>query len=276
MLQPHDHGPVTRLTLARTAFGRPLVTVEIYLVDGWLVDSGPPATGAELVRFAIDQLEQRERKPLRGVVNTHQHEDHAGGDAALLQGLGLVPRAPELTIPILASPPRLEPYRWFIWGQPRPVHAEPLGEWLQTDHHRFRVIPTPGHCHDHVCLLDASEGWLFSGDLFIAERVKYLRADEDACTTLDSLRHALTLDFDTLYCSHAGIIPNGQAALRRKLDYWENLQGRARELRRSGVSPSSIRDQLLGPEGRMAPITLGHFSKLNLIKALLGDQVNRL
>jgi hypothetical protein len=33
----------------------------------------------------------------------------------------------------------------------------------------------------------------------------------------------------------------------------------------------SIRDQLLGPEGRMTPITLGHFSKRNLIKSLLDE-----
>ena len=266
MLQLHTHDPVSRLTMARTALGRPLYTVEIYWVDGWLIDTGLPATGAEIVRFARER-----REAMRGVVNTHHHEDHAGGDAALYQALGLAPRAPELALPILAAPPRLQFYRWLIWGQPTPVRAEPIGEWLEMEHHRFQIVPTPGHCPDHTCLLEPDEGWLFSGDLFIGERVKYLRADEDTQAELASLRRASALDFDTLFCSHAGVVPDGQSALRRKLDYWENLQGRAREMRQAGLPLVTIRDQLLGPEGRMAPLTRGHFSKLNLIRSLVGD-----
>lgn len=264
MLKPHTHGPVTRLTLARTAFGQPLYTVECYWVDGWLVDAGLPATGSEIVRFARGQA------ALRGVANTHQHEDHAGGDAALQRALGIIPRVPDQAILILAAPPRLEPYRWVIWGQPQPVQAEPLGERLETEHYSFQVIPTPGHCPDHVCLLESSQGWLFSGDLYVGERVKYLRADQDAPAELDSLRRVLALDFETMFCSHAGLVPDGKAALRRKLDYWENVQGRAQEMARNGVSLKAIRDALLGPEGRMTPITRGHFSKLNLIRSLIG------
>jgi ribonuclease/clavin/mitogillin len=254
--------------MARTAFGRPLFTVEVYCVDGWLIDTGPPATAGEIVHFA------RERA-VRGVVNTHQHEDHAGGDAALSRSLGLVPHAPNLTVPVLAAPPRVQLYRLIVWGQPAPVQAAPLGESLETEHYRFRLIPTPGHCPDHASLLEANAGWLFSGDLFIAERARYLRADEDACILLDSLRRARALQFQTLFCSHAGVVDAGPAALGRKLDYWENIQGRAREMRLAGQPLAAIRDQLLGPEGRMTTITRGHLSKLNLIRSLLKDCPNQ-
>jgi glyoxylase-like metal-dependent hydrolase (beta-lactamase superfamily II) len=264
MLKLHDDGPVTRATMARTAFGRPLFTVEGYVVDGWLIDCGPPATSGEIVQLA------REWR-LLGVVNTHQHEDHAGGDAALHRALGLTPRAPRLTLPILAAPPRLEFYRWLVWGQPAPVPAEALGDGLETEHHCFHVVPTPGHCPDHVCLLEPKEGWLFSGDLYISDRSKYLRAGEDARLTLDSLRRVLTLDFDTLFCSHAGIVTDGKAALRRKVDYWENVQGRARDLRQAGQPLKVIRDQVLGPEGWMTTFTRGHFSKLNLLRSLVSE-----
>jgi glyoxylase-like metal-dependent hydrolase (beta-lactamase superfamily II) len=249
--------------MARAPFGQPLYTVEIYVVDGWLIDSGPPATSGELVRFANE-------RGLHGVANTHHHEDHAGGDAALHRTLAFVPRAPALALPLLATPPRLEFYRWLIWGQPEPVQAENMGEFFETEQHRFQVIPTSGHCPDHVCLLEANAGWLFSGDLFIAERVKYLRSDDDARLTLDSLRHVLTLDFDTLFCSHAGSVKDGKAALRRKIDWWENIQGRARDLHQAGQPLESIRDQLLGLEGWMTLFTRGHFSKLNLLRSLVG------
>jgi len=266
MLRLRTHDPVSRLTMARTALGRPLYTVEIYWVDGWLIDTGLPATGAEIVRFARER-----REAMRGVVNTHHHEDHSGGDVALHRAFGFVPRVPAKAIPILAAPPRLELYRWVIWGQPQPVCAEPLGERWETEHHSFQIVPTPGHCDDHVCLLEANQGWLFSGDLYIGERVKYLRADEDARAELDSLRRVLTLDFETLFCSHAGVVPDGKAALRRKLDYCENIQGRAQEMAQAGTSLGAIRDELLGPEGLMTSITRGHFSKLNLIRSLIGS-----
>ena len=264
MLKLHDAEPVMRATMARTVLGRPLFTVQVYVVDGWLIDCGPPATGAEMVHLA------RERN-LCGVVNTHQHEDHAGGDAALHRALGWVPRAPALTVPFLANPPHLELYRRVVWGQPAPVRAEPLSERFETDRHSFHVIPTPGHCPDHTGLLEPNEGWLFSGDLYVGERVKYLRGDEDACRTLDSLRRVLELDFTLMFCSHAGMVKDGKAALRRKIDFWKNVQGRARELRQTGHSLESIRDQVLGAEGRMTPITRGHFSKLNLIKSLIPE-----
>lgn len=262
---PETDHQVQAMTMARTAFGKPLFTVVVYLVDGWLIDAGPPATSAEIVRFV---RERREREAICGVANTHQHEDHAGGDAALRQAFGLIPCAPDLAIPVLAAPPRLEFYRWLIWGQPAPVQAESIGKRLETSRFRFEVIPTPGHCPDHVCLLERSQGWLFSGDLYIGEHVKYLRAEEDAPLILDSLKRVLTLDFDTVFCSHAGVLPEGKAALRRKIDYWEDVQGRARELLQAGHSLKSTRDQVLGAEGSMTTLTRGHFSKLNLITSL--------
>ncbi len=57
--------------------------------------------------------------------------------------------------------------------------------------------------------------------------------------------------------------------LRRKLEYWENVQGHARDLLAAGQSAESIRDQVLGPESTMTAVTREHFSKQNLIKSLV-------
>ncbi|HEY77188.1 MAG TPA: hypothetical protein G4O00_13610, partial [Thermoflexia bacterium] len=51
MLQVVEHGPITRIHMARTLFGRPLYTVEAYLVDGLLIDAGCPGTARELVAW---------------------------------------------------------------------------------------------------------------------------------------------------------------------------------------------------------------------------------
>ena len=265
MLHSTDHGPITRVHLARSAFGRPLYTVEAYLVDGLLIDTGCPATASELVEWC-------QGRGIRQVVNTHHHEDHAGGDGVLQKALGLPVAAPPGAVPILADFPRLQLYRRIIWGQPDGVAVEPLGDVVETDRYRFEVVPTPGHCPDHVCLFEREQGWLFSGDLFIHERVRYLRVDEDAQRTLESLRHVLALRPRLLLCSHAGVVEDACGAIERKIAYWEGLAEGARALQRGRFSLREATDQLLGREDMMARFTRGHFAKINLIRSLLGER----
>jgi glyoxylase-like metal-dependent hydrolase (beta-lactamase superfamily II) len=262
MLFSTDHGPITRIHLARTFLGRQLYTVQAYLVDGLLVDTGCPATASELVTWC------RERD-VRQVVNTHHHEDHSGGNRALQEMLGLPIAAPPRAVHILANFPRLEFYRRAVWGQPGNVAVEPLGDVVETDRHRFEVISTPGHSPDHVCLFERNQGWLLSGDLFIHERVRYLRSDEDISGTLRSLRLALALQPRLLVCSHAGLVQDACGSLARKIAFWEGLAEQGQELRRQGLSAREVTDQLLGPEDMMTRLSRGHFSKINLVRALL-------
>ncbi|HKC12529.1 MAG TPA: MBL fold metallo-hydrolase [Vicinamibacteria bacterium] len=57
--------------MARGVLGYPLFWGGAYLVDGLLVDCGPPATAREMLRFL-------EGRPLEGLVLTHHHEDQWG------------------------------------------------------------------------------------------------------------------------------------------------------------------------------------------------------
>jgi len=238
--------------------------VNAYLVDGLLIDTGCPATARELVAWCREQY-------VRQAINTHHHEDHTGGDGALQKALGLPVAAPLQAIPILADFPRLQFYRRIVWGQPRDIVVEPLGDVVETEHYCFEVVPTPGHSPDHVCLFEREEGWLFSGGLFIHERVRYLRADEDLGVTLASLRQVLALRPRLLICSHAGFVEGACGAIERKIAYWEGLAGQARALRREGLSLREVTVRLLGPETLMTRISRGHLGKINLIGALLEE-----
>jgi glyoxylase-like metal-dependent hydrolase (beta-lactamase superfamily II) len=264
VLRSSDHGPITRIHLARTFLGRQLYTVQAYLIDGLLIDTGCPATASELVAWC------RERD-VRQAINTHHHEDHSGGNRALQKELGLPVAAPPQAVRILANFPRLEFYRRVIWGQPGNVTVEPLGDVVETEHYCFEVIPTPGHCPDHVCLFEQGQGWLLSGDLFIHERVRYLRPDEDISDTLRSLRLALALRPRLLVCSHAGLVEDACGALARKIAFWEDLAERGKEWYQQGLSAREITDRLLGPEDMMTWLSRGHFSKINLVRALLEE-----
>jgi glyoxylase-like metal-dependent hydrolase (beta-lactamase superfamily II) len=257
------HGDLTRLRMARSLFGRPGYEVSAWAFAGLLIDSGPPTSASEIVAWC------RAHPEVRQVVLTHHHEDHVGGAAALQEELGLPVYAPSLAVPILAEGLRMPLYRRAIWTMPRRFRAEPLGGWIEGDGCRLRVIPTPGHAMTHVCLFDEERRWLFSGDLYVHEKVRYLRRIEDAQEHLASLRRVLALEPRLLICDHAGILEHAGERLSRKIGFWEDLAGRARELRDQGLSTHEISHRLLGRDGFLAWASLGDFSHRNLIESLL-------
>ena len=79
----------------------------------------------------------------------------------------------------------MEIYRRVAWGRFTTVEAAPLPEVVEAGGVRLEVVETPGHSPDHVCFFERERGWLFTGDLFLAERQRYLRMDEDLATLID-------------------------------------------------------------------------------------------
>lgn len=261
MLRIADHGLVTELRFATSYFGRGMYWASAFYVDGLLVDSGPPHTAPELAAWLRDL-------PLKMAVNTHAHEDHVGGDHVL----PLTPLAPAASLERLAHPPRIQPFRHLAWGRAKPVTALPLGSVVDAGSLRLEVLPTPGHSDDHVILVESQRGWAFTGDLFVSDRIRYAQADEDVLQALGSMRKALEADFDEIYCGHAGRVPDGKNALRRKIQFLEDLRGRALRLREQGMGEVAIARQVFGRLGTWHWITGGWFSEVNLIHQLLGAE----
>ncbi|MBC7105811.1 MAG: MBL fold metallo-hydrolase [Firmicutes bacterium] len=145
----------------------------------------------------------------------------------------------------------------------------PVGEEVRTPRFAFRVIHTPGHSDDHICLLEPGRGWAFTGDLFISERAQALRSDEDALLILESLRRLLEHDFEVLFCASGLVTRNARRAVAAKIAFWEDLREKAEELYRAGLGPDEIRERLLGPETALYGLTGGDFAKVHLIRSLL-------
>ena len=113
MIQPVSYGDIRFFRMARTLWGRAIYWTGVYLVDGLLVDSGPPNL-ARHVRRLVSEL------GVRQCVTTHYHEDHSGNHG-LLTELRITPLAHELGLARLAQPdshPQL--YRRVAWGIRRP------------------------------------------------------------------------------------------------------------------------------------------------------------
>jgi glyoxylase-like metal-dependent hydrolase (beta-lactamase superfamily II) len=263
VFRPVAYGPLTRLRMAPTFFGKPVREVSAYAFADLLIDTGPSATAERLVEWCRGG-------PVRRVLLTHHHEDHIGGAAALQEELRVPILGPAGAVPIFAEGLRMPLYRRIVWrGQPRTFRAEPLGETVEGPGYRLRVIPTPGHAFSHVCFFEEGRRWLFSGDLYVHDRVKLLRRIEDVWRHIDSLKRVLALEPELLICDHAGVLEHARERLRRKIQYWEDLAGQARTLREQGLPVKAITRRLLGREVLLTWASLGDFSKRNLIRGLL-------
>jgi glyoxylase-like metal-dependent hydrolase (beta-lactamase superfamily II) len=264
MLIPENYGPVKALHMGRKLLGifSPLMSVRCYAVDGLLIDTGLLSKAKQVLKFARQQQ-------IRQVVLTHHHEDHSGNACSFV----------EQDYPVLASQSTAELmqegfdihfYERVIWGSAPPTSLQILPDELQTEHYNFHVLPAPGHSFDQVVLYEADQGWLFSADAFIAERIKIFRADEDFAQTVSTLKSLLQLDFEQLFCAHRPVLKNGKKAMQRKLDYMLELEYKVNKLASQGYNLQRITQKTLGPEdAKMMFFTRGDVCKRNVVKSIL-------
>jgi glyoxylase-like metal-dependent hydrolase (beta-lactamase superfamily II) len=262
------HGDVEGLRVGRFG-GRINTTCILWRIGATLVDTGPPSEWRQVRRFVAE-------RPLRRVIVTHHHEDHAGNLARLADLADAEILAPCESLAPLADGFPMQLYRRLIWGRPARLRAAPLPPRVDlAGGGALEAIHLPGHSPDMTCLLEGRRRLLFGADLYVARRQRYLRADESLSGILASLRRALELDFDTLLCAHRGVVEDGKDRLRQKLDYFEELCDRAAELAEAGLGIREVARRLLGPEDNVSRLSLLHYSKRNLIHGCLAVAAGR-
>ncbi len=264
-------GPLRALRMARLWGGRELLAVHCYAVGDTLVDAGLACYGEEIAAFA------RDRGVSRAVI-THHHEDHTGGAARLVrEGVALHGTEPTGRLVERGFPIRF--YQHLLWGKAPPARIARLGGTTTLlGPHVAHVVPAPGHCQDQIALHVPEEGWLFSGDAFIDERVKLFRRDEDFAQTVATLERFLTLDFEVLFCAHRPRPVGGKAAIARKLAWLRDAEGRVRALAARGMEPRAIAGELPQPRrsGLLGVMAMGDVSVENMVRSILhGPRLRR-
>lgn len=264
MIKASAYGEVTRLSMGREMDGSVLYRVSAYLVDGMLIDTGCKHTAEELCEYLKDF-------ELNMAVNTHYHEDHVGGNKILQDTFNIDIFTSSGSIPLINQTPSLYPYQELVWGYPDQAALSPIeGNTIKTPRYTFEVIKTPGHSRDHVVLVEPAQGWCFSGDLFVSEKPRVTRPEEDIEGIIESMNRLLRQPYEfTLFPSVGEVVINGREALKNCVDYLTGLRQHARQLAGEGLTPPEIRDAVFGRESALAELTGGQFSSENLIRSLL-------
>ncbi|MFQ6617632.1 MAG: MBL fold metallo-hydrolase [Fidelibacterota bacterium] len=261
-MEERRFGEVIQFLLPRKILGYEVYRTSSYYVDGLLIDTG-------FRHAAEDFFKTAARRRVDQIVITHHHEDHVGACHLFHKILGITPYAHERCIPLMENPPELKIYRRIIWGRPEPSEARPVAEVVKTGNFSFQVIHIPGHSEDQIGLLEPVEGWFFSSDLYLKERMEFMRPEEDAGQIMESLKRVLDLPLKVLFCSSGRVVNEPEKAILGKLRFLEELREKVHYLAEKGLSEIKIRDEILGKEGFFKFISGGEFSKLNLIKSLL-------
>lgn len=242
------------------------LNVHCFVVDGVLIDTGGKSLEKEFKPFFkqhdIDQ-----------VVITHYHEDHTGNAAFFHKELQLPVYMNSIMLDSCKEKPYYPMYRKLFWGKRSPFHAKAIGKTFSSRNATWDVIETPGHAIDHLAFLNRETGQLFTGDLYCQERTKVVLREENIPTTIESLKKVLSYDFEDVFCSHAGYLEDGRAALQRKLDYLFDIQGKVIKLYENGLSPSQISNTLFPKRYPITYFSSGEWSSLHIINSIIQEDI---
>jgi hydroxyacylglutathione hydrolase len=277
-------------------FGELFTTV---LYDGVAIDPGSPKMRRSLARHI-----RRMKPKITKVIATHAHEEHVGNLNWLSKLTGAPLYVSEMTARFLTPFKKLPWVRAAIIGQPpnleQPYHL--LGETVDTDSACLQVIPTPGHCDDHVVLYDPKERVLLAGDAFMGSYFATPNPDVDSRKWLLSLERLMELDIEILVEGHGHIhtlridIPDfpgivirqdPKVAIAEKLGYLRWLREQIEVGFKEGL-PVRVIEASCFPWGQRTSwescatdecirlLSLGHFSRTELVRSFVrtdGDQL---
>lgn len=268
-LKTYEFKGIKGFKLGWSPAGAPLMTSFCYVFDDLMIDTGLSHMQKEVLKIA-------EENRIRRIVLTHHHEDHSGNARAVKLALGIKVFGHPMTVEKMARPFRILPYQKLVWGKAMPLHVDPFPEKMETSLGRMVPVHTPGHSKDHTAFFIEAAGILFSGDLYLADRIKYFRADECLGTEIESLKKVLKLEFDTLLCSHFPKPENGRKRIEAKLSFLEDLYGSIVELWEKGIPEKEIFKALCLKEDHLIRIfCFGNVSMMNGVRSAVRHYKNR-
>ena len=166
-----------------------------------IIDPGPADTLHIETLLAI-----LDGRPLEWIFVTHTHGDHAPGSAMLQARTGaqMIGLAPPLPMSGMGDHDQT-----FV-----PTRLYLDGERIDCGEFRVRLIHTPGHASNHLCLLLEEEGMLFTGDHVLEGTTPViLPPDGNMAHYLESLRRLQSLPLRALAPGHGNVMTDPPTAI---------------------------------------------------------------
>lgn len=250
-----------------------------YLVDGLLIDSGPPAGIDEFKQFVTTLPPEQ---AVEKVIITHWHEDHAGGAQFLSEELGLPVYIHQKGIAKVRKGFSYPDYRVFAWGAPfepapavRPLDGSSLT--TKTGKYTFELQLLPGHCDSLIVLIEPVQQWCFVTDTIVPTyQMIFGEPSEDIHEDMRQIHASLKqlqqqtagMDRLTIFTAGFGMFP-GHEILAKNISEIEGLHEKVHALQTKGLQDRAIVDELFGEEHPIGLMTNYALSRLNLVKSLL-------
>ena len=247
--------------------GNNVQTVYTFVLDDLLIDTAQKFNRENILKVAKD-------KDISKILLTHHHEDHTGNVAFLMKELKIDAYAHPNAVNILSKGYKMSPLAKLMNGTVEKAILQPLDEHtlIETKNYTLQPVYTPGHSEDHYCYFEKNKGWLFSGDLYVADKIKYFATYESLFTQIESLKKLVALDFDVLFCSHNPKVKNGKTHLQNKLNFFRDFAGGVTHYYEQGYSSRQIFAMLGMRENYFNKyITLGNFSAENMVHSVIKE-----
>jgi glyoxylase-like metal-dependent hydrolase (beta-lactamase superfamily II) len=191
-------------------------------------------------------------RPIRWILCTHTHEDHAPGAARLRQLTGVGVAA--MTAPVTNHDFEVSLDRVLV-----------PDEAIECRGLSLRVVHTPGHASNHVCFLLDTNGMLFTGDhIMQGSTVVIWPPDGNMRAYLTSLRRLFELDIKVLAPGHGHLIDDPSAEVDKLIRHRLRREEKVRQavLARGGEGASI--DMLLPGAYDDVPTALHRMAALSL------------
>ena len=247
--------------------GNNVQTVYTFVLDNLLIDTAQRYNRENILKVA-------KQHEINKIILTHHHEDHTGNVAFLMNELNIDAYAHPTAVKIMGKGYRMSPLAKLMNGSVEKAVLKPISteDRIQTAHYTLEPIYTPGHCDDHYCYYERNKGWLFSGDLYVADKIKYFANYESLLTQIESIKKLVALDFDTLFCSHNPKTHGGKQRLQNKLQFFEDFAGTVTRYYEQGHNARQIFALMGMKENYLNKyITLGGFCAENMVHSVVKD-----
>ncbi len=161
--------------------------------DGMLIDTGNDYT-AFLEFNRVGNISE-----ISSVFLTHSHNDHTLGLFDLLRSYE---DFDSVNIFVHVSMKDVLEKKIRVFGKNVEIVGLKGGEEIELIDEKYRVLDTPGHTFDHICMYSSENGFLFSGDAVITHPVYDENLGGSLKNFITTLRHLKKLDISYIFPGH--------------------------------------------------------------------------